>query len=71
MHGCSLAAPRGAGSSGHADLWRAGQMLSHRGPGLHSIWVMLPVYVTRIRTQSLFSACVYELSHAPGYEDGV
>lgn len=27
---------------------------SHHGPGLHSIWVMLPVYVTRICTKVCF-----------------
>lgn len=42
-----------AGSHGHTDLWRTGQMQCvplwapwKRGPGLHSIWVILPVYVT-------------------------
>lgn len=30
--------------------------VSHRGPGLHSIWVMLPGYVTRICAKVCFLA---------------
>lgn len=37
---------------------------------LHSIWVVLPVYVTAF-VRFLFYPFIHELSHAGSYEDGV
>lgn len=65
-----------AGRHGHSDLWRTGQMrcvplwvLWKRGLGLHSIWVMLPMYMT-VLVWVCFICVFIGWVTAASYEDG-
>lgn len=60
------------GGRGRHSVSRCGYGGKKRVLGLHSIWVVLPVYVTAFMLfLFVFYPFIHELSHAGSYEDGV